>query len=124
MDQQIIGFGLDSCEIKRMEKLFSNFEVNQLLIIFTSKEINEIKKNSNSLFILFSIKEALLKMLGIGLKKESMKEIEVIINKSEVFDIKFSGEMKQLIKEKRIKKIYADFTITNSVIVTNSIAMS
>uniref|UniRef100_A0A7V0Z7U6 4'-phosphopantetheinyl transferase superfamily protein n=1 Tax=candidate division WOR-3 bacterium TaxID=2052148 RepID=A0A7V0Z7U6_UNCW3 len=59
----IKGIGIDLIEITRFSKVSGDF-LNQ---VFTSGELKTIKKNHLFAGLKFSIKEAILKALGIGL---------------------------------------------------------
>ncbi|PAB58750.1 holo-ACP synthase [Anaeromicrobium sediminis] len=78
----IKGIGIDIIEIYRIEEAI---ERNKRFIerIFTEKEIEYFQKvnyNTNTIAGNFAAKEAIMKVLGTGLRNFKLKDIEVVRN--------------------------------------------
>lgn len=80
----IIGVGIDILEKKRIKKIFFKYKKKFEKKILNQNEINNQKnnqKNITHIAKLFSIKEALVKAVGTGFKKNlSFKKINVCNN--------------------------------------------
>lgn len=74
----ILGIGIDSIEIQRIEKVFTTDKRRHR--IFTGREIRDSQKNRgySSLAARFAAKEAFAKALGTGIRGITFKEIEVL----------------------------------------------
>lgn len=72
-----LKIGTDIIEINRVEKAIKSESF--LKQIFTEKEIDLIKKRgSSTAAVNFAGKEAVVKAMGVGFKKISPKEIEIL----------------------------------------------
>ncbi|WP_343126696.1 holo-ACP synthase [Buchnera aphidicola] len=78
---KIIGIGIDSIEIYRIQILIQKYDMKIPLKILSQKELqNFLKNKKNSYFLakIFTAKEAFLKALGIGIKNiKSLKNLEI-----------------------------------------------
>lgn len=81
--------------------------------VFHSKEIEKnIKPNASKNFaIIFTIKEALLKALGMGWNEyANFKDVIVSLKSRKEAQIKLCGKTKLLAKKMKIKRIAVDFS--------------
>ena len=74
--------GIDLLKVKRVEKIYLNYEDKFLKKIFTDLEIKQIKKKQNIHYKIagkFSAKEAVVKAMGTGFSDGiRIKDIEII----------------------------------------------
>ena len=70
--------GVDIIEIARIEEAVSNWGERFLNRVYTEAEITLCRKNSSSLAARFASKEAVMKLLGTGIRGVSWKEIETL----------------------------------------------
>ena len=107
---KIFGLGTDIVNIKRLEKILKNNNNNFKKRIFSKNEISycENKKSSSSFYAKrFAAKEAFIKALGTGIRKNvNLKNIEVSNNSQGKPSIKLSGELAALLKKKVKGKKY------------------
>ena len=98
----IIGNGVDIVENKRINKLIEN--KNFIKRVFTNKEIRfskNIKNKTNYYAKRFAAKEAFVKALGTGFRKNiNFSDIEVINNKLGKPKINISKKVRTFIKKK------------------------
>ena len=98
----IIGNGVDIVENKRINKLIEN--KNFIKRVFTNKEIRfskNIKNKTNYYAKRFAAKEAFVKALGTGFRKNiNFSDIEVINNKLGKPKINISKNVRAFIKKK------------------------
>ena len=100
----IFGVGTDIVSMKRIQKILKKYNSSFKRKIFSHDEITycESKKNSLASYAKrFAAKEAFTKALGTGFgNKISLKDIEVINNKSGKPNIKLTGYVAQHLKKK------------------------
>ncbi|MCR1798093.1 4'-phosphopantetheinyl transferase superfamily protein [Staphylococcus warneri] len=120
MVEKIIGNGIDMCEVKKMNKLFLHFTRQEFSLIFTMKEMNYIDENKTNFFILFSLKESLIKALGIGFnsKLSEFKKIEFQLQGNCVEKVITKENISEILCKKNVNLIRSDFTITETLIIT------
>lgn len=74
--------GIDLLEVKRIKKIYLNYQNKFLKKIFTDSEIKQIKKNQKVYYKIagkFSAKEAVVKAIGTGFSDGiKIKDIEII----------------------------------------------
>ena len=74
--------GIDLLEVKRIKKIYLNYQNKFLKKIFTDSEIKKIKKNQKVYYKIagkFSAKEAVVKAIGTGFSDGiKIKDIEII----------------------------------------------
>ncbi len=112
----IIGCGIDIVKIERIEKIINKWGESFTNRIFTSQERKYCKKKKNryqSYAARFAAKEAFLKALGLGLSGVSWKDIEVTNDYSGQPFLKPDGELKKIVSEKKIDKIFLTISHTN-----------
>ena len=77
-----IKIGTDICQLNRVKSIYKKYGKRFLKRVLTEKEIKYVTSNMKSLIPRlagrFAAKEALSKVLGIGLKGIYFKEIEII----------------------------------------------
>lgn len=71
----IFGIGCDIIEISRIERLMQNEKF--LTRCYTAAELEYICNKSNSAAAIYAAKEAYSKALGTGIRKFSLKDIEI-----------------------------------------------
>ena len=112
----IIGCGIDLVKIERLEKIIKKWGDNFIFSIFTSleKEYCEKKKGNKyqSYAGKFAAKEALLKALGLGLRKANWKDIEIKNDKLGQPIIETSGKLKNIASAKGISKYFISISHT------------
>ena len=112
----IIGCGIDLVKIERLEKIIKKWGDNFIFNIFTSleKEYCEKKKGNKyqSYAGKFAAKEALLKALGLGLRKANWKDIEIKNDKLGQPIIETSGKLKNIASAKGISKYFISISHT------------
>ena len=94
--------GIDLLEVKRIKKIYLNYQNKFLKKIFTDSEIKQIKKNENVYYKIagkFSAKEAVVKAMGTGFSDGiKIKDIEIINLKNGKPIINLYGKAKKRIE--------------------------
>ncbi|HHV27133.1 MAG TPA: NAD(P)H-hydrate dehydratase [Tissierellia bacterium] len=107
------GIGVDIVNLKRIERIIGTKKERFLNKVFTDSEIEYIRgKNENPCTIggIFATKEAVSKVLGTGIGKISLKEIEVFHNNLGKPHVKLYGKALFLMEEKGIASLYLSIT--------------
>lgn len=102
----IKGIGIDIIEIERIKKAIKN--ENFLYRIFTRLEIDyfdSIKYNTNTIAGSFASKEAVVKVLGTGLRGFKWVDIEIVRDNLGKPHVKLYGNAKAIALEKGIDNI-------------------
>ena len=93
--------GIDLLEVKRIKKIYLNYQNKFLKKIFTDSEIKQIKKNQKVYYKIagkFSAKEAVVKAIGTGFSDGiKIKDIEIINLKNGKPIINLYGKAKKRI---------------------------
>ena len=93
--------GIDLLEVKRIKKIYLNYENKFLKKILTDNEIKQIKKNQKIYYKIagkFSGKEAVVKAMGTGFSNGiKIKDIEIINLKNGKPIINLHGKAKKRI---------------------------
>ena len=112
----IIGCGIDLVKIERIEKIIKKWGDNFTSRVFTllEREYCEKKKGNKyqSYAGRFAAKEALLKSLGLGLRRVNWKEIEIENNELGQSIIETSGKLKKIASEKGVSKYFITISHT------------
>ena len=74
--------GVDMIEIARIEEAVSNWGERFLNRIYTDAEFKLCRRKASALAARFASKEAVMKLLGTGIKGVSWKEIETLSHPS------------------------------------------
>ena len=94
--------GIDLLEVKRIKKIYLNYQNKFLKKIFTDSEIKQIKKNQKVYYKIagkFSAKEAVVKAIGTGFSDGiKIKDIEIINLKNGKPIINLYGKAKKRIE--------------------------
>ena len=94
--------GIDLLEVKRIKKIYLNYQNKFLKKIFTDSEIKQIKKNQKVYYKIagkFSAKEAVVKAMGTGFSDGiKIKDIEIINLKNGKPIINLYGKAKKRIE--------------------------
>ena len=119
----VLGIGTDIVKIARIASLHNKYPDNFVRKILTNKEIKVFssfsleKKQISYLAKRFAIKEAFVKALGTGFRKEvSFLDIEVINNNLGKPEIIISKQLQKAISAGQffaMKKINKDYSIPN-----------
>lgn len=105
----ILGNGIDLVKNQRIAALIDKYGDHFLNKIYTENEIKYCRNKSAaavSFAARFAAKEALLKALGTGMRKNSWKDIEVINNELGKPEIILSGKTEVLAESKNVKSIF------------------
>lgn len=101
----IFGLGNDIVEVARIEKAIKN--ENFVKRVYTEKEILELnQKGKNKILSYagrFSAKEAISKAIGTGVRNFNIIDIEILNNKLGKPEVFFYGNLKELLKNKKIE---------------------
>ena len=93
--------GIDLLEVKRIKKIYLNYENKFLKKILTDSEIKQIKKNQKIYYKIagkFSAKEAVVKAMGTGFSDGiKIKDIEILNLKNGKPIINLHGKAKKRI---------------------------
>lgn len=103
------GIGVDLVNVKRIDRIYNKWGSRFLHKVFTLNEIiySQGKSNiSQHLAGRFAAKEAVLKMLGTGLRGVSWQDIEVIIDDYGKPEVVLSGNAERMAKKLGITRIY------------------
>jgi holo-[acyl-carrier protein] synthase len=73
--------GVDIIEIDRIERVIALWGDRFLRRVYTNTEFDDCKGRAQSLAVRFAAKEAVMKVLGTGIKGVSWREIEVLSNR-------------------------------------------
>ena len=99
-----VSQGIDLIRIERIKKIYSKFQNKFLERIFSSREIEQIKKNKKKISIRiagkYASKEAAAKAVGLGFSNGiQFKDFEILNNKIGKPEIKLRGEAKKQINQ-------------------------
>jgi len=97
--------GVDIVEIARIEEAVTNWGERFLNRIYTEAELELCRNNFSSLAIRFASKEAVMKLLGTGIKGISWKEIETLSHPSGKPLVNLYGKAQAKIEELGLKEI-------------------
>jgi holo-[acyl-carrier protein] synthase len=124
----IIGCGIDLVEIERIEKIIKKWGDNFIFRIFTSLEREYCEKKKGNKFQSyagkFAAKEALLKALGLGLRKANWKEIEIKNDELGQPIIDTFGKLKNIASTKGVSKYFLSISHTKEYAVAQVILES
>ena len=105
----IVGTGIDIVEIKRIKNILNKWGDRFLKRIYTEKEKKYCEKKKNMYIHLaarFAAKEALVKMLGTGMKQIKWTEIEITNNRKGKPEINLYGKALLIAKQQEISIIH------------------
>ncbi|RCW53982.1 MULTISPECIES: holo-ACP synthase [Halanaerobium] len=105
----ILGTGIDIVKNKRIKSLIEKYEDRFLKKIYTEAEIEYCQQKINSAASFaarFAAKEAVLKALGTGMRKNSWQDIEVLNDELGKPEVKLSGSTKFRAKELNVSSIF------------------
>tara|TARA_B100000073_G_scaffold78061_1_gene59079 strand:- start:1122 stop:1493 length:372 start_codon:yes stop_codon:yes gene_type:complete len=114
--------GTDLIEIERIANTLETYGQRFLKRIYTKHEINFCKGKANSLAGRFAAKEAVMKLLGTGIRGVGWKEIEVRRKPGLKPTIKLYSRAKNIANKKGINHI--DISITHSRSMALAVAVS
>ncbi|OGF44222.1 MAG: hypothetical protein A2452_05440 [Candidatus Firestonebacteria bacterium RIFOXYC2_FULL_39_67] len=115
------GLGIDIFEKKRMKAALSKPSAGVFLKkVFSTAEIKEyfgVNGNYVKYSVIFALKEAVLKALGMGWNAyTNFCDIKVKF-KGNIVKIRLSGKTAKLAKKKGVGKIVSDYTISSKHVV-------
>ena len=122
----IKGVGLDSIEIRRIEKAIERWGEAFLNRLFTPIEIDYClsKRRATQHFaVRFAAKEAVMKSLGVRIGSIKWTDIGVENNSSGQPEINLSGRALEISKGLKISKIYISMTHNDSYGLAYAIAV-
>tara|TARA_B100000700_G_scaffold50109_1_gene53177 strand:+ start:7179 stop:7550 length:372 start_codon:yes stop_codon:yes gene_type:complete len=114
--------GTDLIEIERIANTLETYGQRFLKRIYTEHEISFCKGKANSLAGRFAAKEAVMKLLGTGIRGVGWKEIEVRRKPGLKPTIKLYSRAKNIANKKGINHI--DISITHSRSMALAVAVS
>jgi holo-[acyl-carrier protein] synthase len=109
----IFGIGVDTIEIKRVEKAIQ--KTRFLKTIFTEKEIEEISIHKKRCASDFAGKEAAAKMFGTGFGSIRPIDIEILRSENGKPYINLHGSAKEFAKANHITKVHLSITNTKEL---------
>lgn len=120
----ILGTGIDIIEIERIKNAI-NRNNKFLEKVFTSEEINYfISRNNNPCHIAgaFAAKEAVLKVLGTGLRDMEWRDIEIIRDSLGKPAVLLHRGAAHIAEEKGIKSVYISISHSRDYAIAQAIA--
>ena len=124
---KIIAHGIDLVDFKRIQKLIDSHGDRFLERVYTEKErlIAASVKNKIEKFAgRFAAKEAILKLIGTGLRgKICWKDIEVINDPMGAPVVNLFGEVKSITEKKNIEQITLSITHTADFAIASAVAI-
>ena len=110
----IYGIGVDLVKIRRIEEAVKRWNRRFLNRIFTPLEQEYSYRQKRPFLHLagrFAVKEAVLKALGTGLSSGiRWVEIEVVNKPSGKPEVRVSGKVKSLMRQRRVKEIHVSIS--------------
>ena len=110
----IIGTGIDSVQISRVEELISRYGERFLKRTSTDDEIAEgMKRHRSAHFFAarFAAREAFFKALGTGWGRGiSLKEVRIATAESGQPNLRFSGRLELILRSRGIDKTHLSLT--------------
>ena len=97
--------GVDIIEIARIEEAVTNWGERFLNRIYTESELQLCRKNLSALAVRFASKEAVMKLLGTGIRGVSWKEIETLAYPSGKPLVNLYGKAQAKAEELQLKEI-------------------
>ncbi len=120
----IKGTGIDIVNINRINRIIDKWQDRFLKKIYTKAERAYCEKKGRPgqhYAARFAAKEALLKMLGTGLRQVQWSEIEITNNHLGEPQVKLKGKAAELAQKKEIKEIHIslshekDYTVAHVI---------
>ena len=125
---KIIAHGIDLVSLKRISSMVKKHEEHFLARVYTEKEIayaGSNKKRIERLAGRFAAKEAVLKLIGTGLRgKMSWKDIEVVNDDLGRPVVAISGEVKAVADKHGIEQITISITHTADLAMASAVAFA
>ena len=125
----IYGIGVDLVKIQRIEEAVKRWDRRFLNRIFTPIEQEYSYRQKQPFLHLagrFAVKEAVLKALGTGLRSGiRWLEIEIVNQPSGKPEVRVSGKVKNLMRQRRVKEIHVsishdtDYSIGQAVLISS-----
>ncbi|MFW5985112.1 MAG: holo-ACP synthase [Halanaerobiaceae bacterium] len=113
----IKGMGVDLVEVSRIKRIMEKWEDKFLQRIFTVSEIKYCRKSrgtARKFAARFAAKEAVLKMLGTGLRQGiTWQDIEVQNDQLGKPEINLSGQAEKIMHQKHINRIHVSLSHEN-----------
>lgn len=124
---KIIAHGIDICDLKRIGQMLERHDQRFLDRVFTEKEQQyalSVKNVTEKLAGRFAAKEAVLKLIGTGLRgKISWRDIEVIKDPLGQPMVNLSGEVARIVEQKQIEQITLSITHTAELAIASAVAI-
>ncbi|MBI5183793.1 MAG: holo-ACP synthase [Nitrospinae bacterium] len=122
----IIGTGIDIVEINRLEDIIKRYDLHFIKKIFTKSEIAYCQnkaKPSQHFAGRFAVKEAVLKVLGVGMGKGiRWKDIEINIDSHYgIPRVKLYNKAKERAKSMGIDNIHISISHTDNLAIAQAI---
>ena len=105
----ILGTGIDIVKNSRIKNLIEKYGERFLNKVYTKAEISYCQQKINSapsFAARFAAKEAVLKALGTGMRKNSWQDIEILNNKLGKPEVNLSEETKKRAEELEVSAIF------------------
>lgn len=110
----IIGTGIDSVQISRIDELITRYGDRFLKRAYTDNEIAEGMKRRNSAHFFaarFAAREAFFKALGTGWGRGiSLKEVRIISAEKGQPGLRFSGRVERVLRSRGINRTHLSLT--------------
>lgn len=110
----IIGTGIDSVQISRIESLVTRYGERFLKRAYTDHEIAEgMKRHNRAHFFAarFAVREAFFKALGTGWGRGiSLKEIRIVSAEGGQPGLRFSGRVERVLRSRGVNRTHLSLT--------------
>lgn len=114
----IVGIGNDMVKICRFENMKESF----IKKMFTEREVSAANGRPSFFAANFSVKEAVSKAFGTGIRGFGLKDIEVLRDELGKPYVELYGGAEKIAKEKNIENIFVSITDTKELVVTMVVA--
>lgn len=125
---KIIAHGIDLVQLSRISSMRDKHGSHFLERVYTQKELDyagDCKKTVERLAGRFAAKEAVLKLMGTGLRgKMQWTDIEVLNDELGRPAVRLSGEVERLAAQKGIEQITISITHTADMAMASAVALA
>lgn len=115
--------GIDLVETGRVERIVNKYREHFCRLFVTPQELDQLGSITYNIAVLFAIKEAVAKALGVGyiyLSQEGINPCDILISvdrKTKNYQVALTGEARKLANKLKIAQWYCSTSITQKEIV-------
>lgn len=115
--------GIDLVEAGRVEKIVNKYREHFCGLFVAPQELDQLGSTTYNIAVLFAIKEAIAKALGVGyiyLSQEGIDPRDILISvdqKNKNYKVALKGEARQIANKLKIDQWYCSTSITQKEIV-------